>query len=142
MASAREINDRYTAAAKARDLEAIGKLFAPDGRLEDPTGTFEGREAVIGYWEGFFEAFPDIAPTDNITAVVGDTVLNEWSVSGTNTGRLETPEGTIPATGKQVRLRGADVVEVRDGLIQSHRAYYDQVAFLTQLGLMPEAAAV
>jgi ketosteroid isomerase-like protein len=54
---------------------------------------------------------------------------------------METPEGTIPATGKRVTLRGCDVLTVRDGLIVSHRAYYDQLAFMAQLGLVPEGAA-
>jgi len=53
---------------------------------------------------------------------------------------LETPEGTIPATGKQATLRGCDAITVRDGRITSHRVYYDQLAFMTQLGLVPEGA--
>lgn len=140
MASAREINDRYTAAASAHDLDAIAKLFAPDGRLEDPSGAFEGRAAVIEYWEQFFRAFPDLEPRDEITVEADGLVFNEWTAAGTHSGPLETPDGTIEPTGKRVTLRGADVVEVRDGVIQSHRAYYDQLALLTQLGLVPEAA--
>jgi ketosteroid isomerase-like protein len=38
-------------------------------------------------------------------------------------------------------MRGCDVITVRDGRITSHRVYYDQLAFLSQLGLVPEAAA-
>jgi len=53
---------------------------------------------------------------------------------------METPEGTIPATGKRLTLRGADAITVRDGLIRSHRVYYDQLGFMTQLGLVPEGA--
>ena len=142
VASARELNDRYTAAVNAHDLEAIGKLFAPDGRLEDPAGACEGREAVLEYWERFFGAFPDMKGSDDLTAEAGDTVLNEWTARGTHSGPLRLPDETIPPTGKQVRVRGADIIEVRDGLIRQHRVYYDQVAFMTQLGLVSEPAAV
>jgi hypothetical protein len=33
------------------------------------------------------------------------------------------------------------VVRIRDGLLASWHTYYDQMAFLGQLGLLPEPAA-
>ncbi len=141
MAQAREISDRYTDAINAHDPVAIGALYAEDGVLSDPTDEYRGREAVVRYWEGFLAAFPDLTGRDEFKAESGDTAINEWSATGTNTGPLETPEGTVPATGKRVAIRGCDAITVRDGLIRSHRVYYDQLTFLTQLGLVPEGAA-
>lgn len=83
------------------------------------------------------QAFPDLNGGDEFKAESGDTAINEWSAHGTNTGPIETPEGTIPATGKPLTLRGCDAITVRDGRIRSHRVYYDQMAFTTQLGLVP-----
>jgi ketosteroid isomerase-like protein len=40
-------------------------------------------------------------------------------------------------TGKNLRPEFADVFVTRDGMVVEHRVYYDQLAFLTQLGLMP-----
>jgi steroid delta-isomerase-like uncharacterized protein len=140
MADAREVSDRYTDLINAHDVEAIAALYADDGVLSDPTGEYRGREEIVQYWQGFFQAFPDINGRDEFKAESGDTAINEWSASGTNEGPLETPEGTIDATGKRLTIRGCDVITVRDGRITSHRAYYDQLAFLTQLGLAPEAA--
>ncbi len=140
MAEAREISDRYTDAINAHDADAIGALYADDGVLSDPSGEFRGPEAIVQYWERFFTAFPDMNGRDEFTAESGDTAINEWSFSGTNSGPMETPEGTIPATGKRMTLRGCDALTVREGRIQSHRAYYDQLAFMTQLGLVPEGA--
>ncbi|MDQ4019216.1 MAG: ester cyclase, partial [Actinomycetota bacterium] len=55
-------------------------------------------------------------------------------------GPLQMPDGeTIPATGKQIRVRGCDVATVENGRITSHRFYFDQMEFLSQLGLVPEA---
>ena len=141
MANAREISDRYTDLINAHDAQAIGDLYADDGVLSDPIGEFRGRQAIVEYWEGFFTALPDLAGRDEFKAESGDTAINEWSMSGTNSGPMETPEGTIPATGKQVSMRGCDVITVRDGQVQSHRVYYDQLTFMTQLGLVPEGAA-
>jgi steroid delta-isomerase-like uncharacterized protein len=141
MAQAREVSDRYTDLINAHDAEGIAALFADDGVLVDPGGEHRGRDAIAAYWEGFFQAFPDIHGQDDFEAESGDTAINEWSASGTNTGPLEGPEGTIPATGKGVTLRGCDAVTVRDGLIQSQRVYFDQLSFMTQLGLIPEGAA-
>jgi len=138
MAEAREISDRYTDAINAHDAQAIGALYADDGVLSDPTGEFRGPEAIVQYWESFFTAFPDLSGRDEFKAESGDTAINEWSASGTHSGPLETPEGTIPATGKQATLRGCDAITVQNGRITSHRVYYDQLAFMTQLGLVPE----
>ena len=141
MANAREVSDRYTDLVNAHDAEAIGALFAEDGVFSDPSGEYRGPEAVIPYWEGFFKAFPDMTARDEFKAESGDTAINEWSFSGTNEGPLETPEGTLPATGKRLTIRGCDAITVRDGRITSHRAYFDQLAFMTQLGLVPPTAA-
>jgi steroid delta-isomerase-like uncharacterized protein len=138
MTTAREISDRYTEAVNAHDAEAIAALYEDGAALSDPTGEFTGREAIIGYWRTYFDAFPDLQARDEHRYDVGDTAMNEWSVTGTHSEPLETPEGAIPATGKRTTLRGCDILTVRDGLIQSHRAYYDQMGFLAQLGLVPD----
>jgi steroid delta-isomerase-like uncharacterized protein len=140
MAEAREISDRYTDLINAHDAEAIGALYADDGVFTDPTGEYRGREAIVQYWQGFFQAFPDLGSGDEFEAESDDTAIQEWWASGTNQGPLETPEGTIPATGKRMTIRGCDAMTVRSGRITSHRVYYDQLAFLTQLGLVPESA--
>jgi len=141
MEQARDISDRYTELVNAHDARAIGDLYADDALMSEPAGEFKGREAIVQYWDGLFTAMPDLNGRDEFEAEAGDTAINEWSMSGTNSGPMDTPEGTIPATGKRVTVRGCDAITVRDGRIQSHRVYYDQLAFMTQLGLIPEGAA-
>jgi steroid delta-isomerase-like uncharacterized protein len=140
-ASAREVSKRHTELINAHDAKGLGALYAEDAVLTDPSGEYKGREAIVEYWAGFFQAFPDLNGGDTFTAESGDTVINEWNASGTNTGPLETPEGTVPATGKRMTLAGADAQTTRDGLIVNHRVYYDQLGWMTQLGLVPEGAA-
>jgi hypothetical protein len=58
---------------------------------------------------------------------------------GTNTGPLVLPTGeSMPATGRAVRLRACDAATVENGVVTSHRFYFDQAEFLGQLGLMEE----
>ena len=142
MEQAREISDRYTELINAHDADAIGELYADDAVMSEPAGEFRGRAAIVEYWDGLFTAMPDLSGRDEFKAAAGDTAINEWSMSGTNSGPMETPEGSIAATGKRVTVGGCDAITVRDGRIQSHRVYYDQLAFMTQLGLVPGGAAV
>ena len=68
--------------------------------------------------------------------------IDEAYFVGTNTGSLTGPNGeTIPATGRRVRSRECDVVTVENGVVTSHRFYFDVQDWLTQLGLAPESPA-
>jgi steroid delta-isomerase-like uncharacterized protein len=139
MGQAREIMDRATDAAMAKDTEALQRLYAADAVAETPDqGTLRGREAVMGWFDGFLTAFPDFGYESVHKHESGDSAIDEGYVVGTNTGPLPGPTGETPATGKSVRLRGCDIATVRDGAITSHRFYFDQIEFLAQLGLAPQ----
>jgi len=66
----------------------------------------------------------------------GDVVIAEGRFVGTFTGLPAGPDGDAQPTGARVELRFADVLGVENGVIVSYRTYYDQLALLTQLGLM------
>ena len=71
----------------------------------------------------------------------GDKFADEWTFTGTNTGPLRLPDGSvIPPTGKPVEIKGMEYVEVRDGKIVVDNLYYDFMAAVAQLGLIPEGA--
>jgi predicted ester cyclase len=73
----------------------------------------------------------------------GDTFADEWSFVATHTGPFQLPDGTeFPATGNRVELRGMELVQVLDGKIVVDNLYYDNMAVLAQLGLVPESAPV
>ena len=46
----------------------------------------------------------------------------------------------IPPTGRAFTLPYVDIFQARDGKFVSHRIYWDNAAFLAQLGLLPEPA--
>jgi steroid delta-isomerase-like uncharacterized protein len=138
---AREVMDRLTAAVTSGDPDALKALYAPDAVAETPDqGTIRGRDQVVAYMSDFATAFPDASWEELYKHETGDTAIDEGYFVGTNTGQMTGPSGeTIPATGKRVRVRECDVATVQDGMITSHRFYFDMQDWLTQMGLAPES---
>lgn len=141
MGEAREVMNRVTEAVEDGDLGALKELYAPDAVAESPdAGTISGRDEIVSWFAGFVAAFPDASWESVHKHESGDTAIDEGYIVGTHTGPLAAPTGeSIPATGKRVRLRETDIVTVKDGLVTSHRFYFDQMDFMGQLGLAPEA---
>ncbi len=128
-------------AFNARDWAAHAELMTEDVVMEIPgTGErYEGREAVSAGERAWLEAFADGRLDIDHLAVAGDVVVAEYTGTGTHTGPLRGPDGEIPATGRHGSLKLCDVYVIRDGKIAEVREYYDTLAMLTQLGLMPAA---
>jgi len=141
MGEARQVMDRVTETAFDEDQEAVKKLYAPDAVAETPDqGTVRGPDAIAAWFGQFSAAFPDASWESAHKHESGNVAIDEGYVVGTHTGPLAMPGGeSIPPTGKSVRVRGCDAATVEDGLVKSHRFYFDQMELLGQLGLAPEA---
>jgi ketosteroid isomerase-like protein len=140
MGEARQVMDAVTEAVFQKDLEAAANLYAPDAVMATADqGELRGREQIIGYLKQFNDAFPDNRYEPAYAHESGDTAIDEGYFVGTNTAPLPLPTGEeLPATGKQVRVRACDIATVQNGVITSHRFYFDQMDFLGQLGLLPD----
>lgn len=141
MGQAREVMDRLTTAATARDKETQAACYAADAVITTPDhGEITGREAISDYLSGFGEAFPDIGYEYAQKHEAGDVAIDEGFITGTNTGPLPLPSGeSLPPTGKSIRVRSCDVARVEGGVITTHNFYFDQMEFMGQLGLLPES---
>jgi predicted ester cyclase len=118
-------------------------LYAEDASQIMPEGTFAGREAIRERLARDLIACPDIAWTVLSYVEQDNSFADEWSFVATHTGPFQLPDGSeLPPTGRRVELRGMELVEVRDGKIVVDNLYYDNMAVLAQLGLVPEAATV
>jgi steroid delta-isomerase-like uncharacterized protein len=98
-------------------------------------GTVTGIEAFLAFATGFKQAFPDLRWEMREFIEGSDTVVVEGVILGTNTGPMVGPWGFLPATGRRVVLPFCDIWKVRNGRIVENRIYYDQLTFLSQLGL-------
>jgi steroid delta-isomerase-like uncharacterized protein len=142
METNKEILDRYVELYNAGDLDACMKLYADDASQRMHDGVFEGIDAIAERLARDLSAFPDAKYVVESFFAERDTFGDEWTFTGTNTGPLRLPDGSeIPATGRQVEIKGMEYVEVRDGKIVVDNLYYDFLAAVTQLGLVPEGAA-
>ncbi len=141
MGEAREVLDRLTEAVFSRDWDAVGGCYASNAVLVTPDeGEISGTEEVVQWYRDFLEAFEDARYELLYRHEAGNTAIDEGYFLGTHTGPLATPTGeTIPPTGKRVRVRECDIATVESGRIMSHRFYFDQMEFLQQLGLAPDA---
>ena len=143
MAKAREIMDRVTAAMQAGDEASLRALYADDAVAETPdVGRLTGGSAIVNYLMSFRRAFPDASYESTNALERGSTAVDEGFIVGTNTGILATPEGDVPPTGRKVRLRSIDVLDIVGGKGVSHRFYFDQLELLTQLGLAGEDTTI
>lgn len=138
MGEARDMMDRVTDAFFRQAWDEAARLYASDAVAATPDqGDVRGNDNIVAWSKQFFEGFPDARyePVNEYEA--GNTAIDEGFFVGTNTGPLQGPTGeTIPATGKSIRTRACDIATVENGVITSHRFYFDQLDFLTQLGLM------
>lgn len=140
MGQARDVMDRLTAAAvEEHDIQSIVECYAEDAVVVTPdAGEVRGQEHITDYWRQFIEAFPDSRYEPLHKHESGNTAIDEGWFIGTNTAPIPIPSGeTVPATGRQIRLRACDVVTVESGKIIAHHLYFDQMEFLGQLGLAP-----
>ncbi|MFF4062502.1 ester cyclase [Streptomyces sp. NPDC001668] len=143
MGEAREVMDRLTDAVTHPDLQVIAELYAQDAVAVTPDeGEIHGRDNIVAYWRQMTEMVPDGRFETLHAYEAGDTAIDEGVFSGRNTGPIQLPTGeTLPATQKEVRIRGVDIATVKDGRITDYRLYFDEMEFLGQLGLLPDETA-
>jgi steroid delta-isomerase-like uncharacterized protein len=142
MRANREILDRYVERYNVGDLDACMELYAADAVQLMHDGTFVGRSAIRERLARDLDAFADAKYVVESFVENGDTFADEWTFTGTNTGPFRLPDGSeVPPTGERVKIKGMEFVELRDGKIVVDNLYYDFMAAVTQLGLVPQAAA-
>jgi predicted ester cyclase len=142
MSGAREAYERIVQLYNAGDLEGLVKCFTEDGVLVTPFGAAQGRAAILEAWGRSKAAFPDDSVAIDVVVEQGDTVASEYTWAGTHTGPLTMPDGTeVPPTGKRAECKCMDLVHVRDGRLAMHHMYYDSMAVIGQLGLLPDGAS-
>ena len=140
MSESQELAQRHVDIFNQRAWSLAQDTYDPDLVMAEPAGTLQGVGSYLDLARGFVAAFPDCRM--EVTALIesGNLAVIEGVYSGTHTGVLATPRGDVPPTGRTLKLGLCDVVEVAAGRIVNIRAYYDQMAFAAQLGLLPEPA--
>ena len=127
-----------TKAINDHDFEALEKLYAADAVAITPESPepIKGSKEIAAISRQYLEAFPDAHMEDDLVTGQNDWVCMAGSWSGTNTGPLTMPDGTtLSATNKRIKVPMCILFKVKDGKVVEERDYYDQMSFMTQLGL-------
>jgi predicted ester cyclase len=140
MATAKDALERHFTTWNARDRDGWLSLIDSNWELVGPGGmTGTGRPAAEQFWSLWYDAFP-AHRLDVVQEIAEDnTVVFEAFFDGTHTGPLNLPTGTVPPTGKHVRIPYVLIATAREDRFSRFVFYYDQVEVMTQLGLMPAA---
>lgn len=139
MSAPMEVIERHLAAFNAKDADA--EPFSADAEVIAPGAQLRGRDEILNWLRGYWEAFPDAR--NEVARWIGEGRLTaaEGTLFGTHTGILRTPEGEVPPTGRHVEIRWMAVYEVAGEELVSEHLYFDPTEFLTQLGLAPGTPA-
>lgn len=114
MQSPREVSESYWVAECHRDIDAVLAHFHPDATYEDAGGWHQGLEDLRGVYEASARAFPGLEVE----------IVREFA-SADGAGAFEFDAVLVDPAGTRHRIRGVNVVAVRDGRFTSVRSYED-----------------
>ena len=143
MADNANLARRLHEAWNERNFDEMAEAAAPDSMITivGSGDTFEGPDGSRAYNTMWADGFPDGKVTIDRVIASGDHVVVEFTGRGTHTGTLATSMGDIPATGRSMTLQLCDVMEFKDGKVQSQTTYFDTGSMMAQLGLGAEQTA-
>jgi len=121
-----------------KDWEAVTKAVTNDIEYDEVATNRKlvGPSDVIAAWKGWATALPDSEATFEAAHVSGNIVTLELTWRGTQSGPLQTATANIPATGRKITVRAAQVVELTpEGKTKRVRHYFDMATLLAQLGV-------
>jgi steroid delta-isomerase-like uncharacterized protein len=120
-----------------KNWEAVRASISPDFVYEEvaTNRTVQGPDQVIPLWQGWATAFPDSKATFHHELASADTVVFEVTWRGTHKGPLQTPNGSIAATGNRIEVRACMAIEVADDKAKVQRHYFDMATILQQIGV-------
>lgn len=143
MTEVKDTAAHFVAAFNAHDDKALNTLHADHIKFEAPGGfkASTSHEATA-YAMNWIKAFPNGKMTVQHEIVSAPWVVQEVVMEGTNTGPLETPNGTIQPTHKKVSGKGVQLLRIENGKIVEAKIYFDMLEQMSQLGLIPTPARV
>jgi steroid delta-isomerase-like uncharacterized protein len=131
------------AAAKAPTIAYNDKNWAAVRAAVTPDFTYDevatqrkvqGADQAIALYQGWAAAFPDSRGTFHGAVVSGNTVVLEVTWEGTHQGALQTPDGSVPPTGRRIEIRACMVLELTGERVSLQRHYFDMATLLRQIG--------
>ncbi len=122
-----------------RKLDTAGQFFAADHTSPSVPALPPGPESVRSIASSFLTAFPDLKVEIEMSLAEDDLVGGRLRQTGTHTGPLVSPQGSIPPSGKAVNFTEVALLRVRDGKFVTSWYWTDMLSMLQQIGAIPAA---
>ena len=118
-------------------FEVLNEVIHPEfvDHSPDP-GQTPGRDGLRQALVALRTAFPDFRSSHEQMVAEGDMVAYREVSRATHLGTFH----GIAATGRRVEVEEMHFVRITDGKIVEHRALYDTLGMLRQLGVLPDPA--
>ncbi|MBS1525584.1 MAG: nuclear transport factor 2 family protein [Bacteroidetes bacterium] len=130
--------DEHYKAINNHDIKTIASEYAGDAQAFSPNweGAKVGPDGATDTFTRYFRSTPDLSYTVNNRISTGNSVVVEYTFTGT----LSAPEAGTPdyMKGKKYTLQGCAVFILKDNKIAKETNYFDQVAFLRQVGFFDQ----
>ena len=134
-ATPQEVATALFEALNRHDLDAAMALDHADVVADFvAVGIFDGVSAVRAFFDEIFAALPDFTLQALQMVCDDERTVVQWQAKGTFTG---TPFQGVHATGRNVELRGVDVMYFEQGKVKRNTIYYDGLSFARQIGMLP-----
>jgi predicted ester cyclase len=136
MGHARDAAEKYYELFAANKIREATELFDPSCITLMPTGALKQVEhEAMGH--AFKAGIPNAHMAVDNVVEAGDEVVVLGHFRGTHSGDLQSPSGTIPASGNELNLRFTDYFKVEGNRNVDHQVIFDQMEMLGQLGALP-----
>ena len=120
----------------SRDLDRIATFYAPEYQGLDvaQAKSRQGPEEVRQTMSRYLQAFPDLNFTMEDIVIQDNRIALAWIARGRHQGKLM----NIPATGREVAVRGMSLFTIEGGKIKQGCHVWDVAGLLRAIGLLPE----
>jgi steroid delta-isomerase-like uncharacterized protein len=120
------------------DAKALSQFYSPKAMGESPNwgGAAKGADSIVLQYGRYVETSPDWKIETKRILSASDHIVFLFIMSGTMTH----PEKGSPEymLGKRYSLEGCTILEIKEGKIIKEASYFDQVAFLRQVGFFDQ----
>jgi steroid delta-isomerase-like uncharacterized protein len=130
--------DEHYKAINNHDVKTIATEYTADAQAFSPNweGAKVGPDGATDTFTRYFKSTPDLSYTVTNSVIGGNSVTVEYTFTGT----LSSPEAGTPdyMKGKKYTLQGCAIFVLKDNKIVKETNYFDQVAFLRQVGFFDQ----
>jgi predicted ester cyclase len=126
------------------NLALIPELYAADAVATTssmPT-PYVGHEGIRKWIEITRAMMPDMAMAFPEVIAVPGKIVTIWTMTGTNTGPMVMPGGTLPPSGRKVSITGLSIDYLKDGKFVKEIVIFNTLEMLMPMGfqLVPPGA--